>query len=78
VVHTFNPSTWKAEVDNWVRGYTSLQSEFQDSQGYPEKYGHKKQTNKETNKKTKDQKRKITVGSRAHIRRYKMALTAVF
>lgn len=32
VVHTFNPST--PEADLWVQGLTSLQIEFQDSQGY--------------------------------------------
>jgi hypothetical protein len=33
VAHAFNPSTWEAEAD----GFLSLQSEFQDSQGYTEK-----------------------------------------
>ena len=38
VVHTFNPSTWKAEAEDfWVQGQPGLQSEFQDSQGYTEK-----------------------------------------
>ena len=37
-MHTFNPSTWKAEAaDFWVRGQPGLQSEFQDNQGYTEK-----------------------------------------
>jgi hypothetical protein len=43
VAHTFNPSTWEAEaVDFWVRGQPALQSEFQDSQGYTEKFCLKK------------------------------------
>jgi hypothetical protein len=33
VVHAFNPSTWEAETG----GFLSLQSEFQESQGYTEK-----------------------------------------
>jgi hypothetical protein len=33
VVHTFNPSTWEAEAG----GSLSLQTEFQDTQGYIEK-----------------------------------------
>jgi hypothetical protein len=39
VAHTFNPSTWEAEVGEnfWVRGQPGLQSEFQDSQDYTEK-----------------------------------------
>jgi hypothetical protein len=32
VAHTFNPSTWEAEV-----GQPGLQSEFRDSQSYTEK-----------------------------------------
>jgi hypothetical protein len=44
VAHTFNPNTWEAEVDRslWVRGQPSLQSEFQDSQGYTEKLSQNK------------------------------------
>ena len=37
---TFIPSTWsvgKRQTDLWVQGQSSLQSEFQDSQGYTEK-----------------------------------------
>jgi hypothetical protein len=34
VVHTFNPSTWKAD---FFQGQPGLQSEFWDSQGYTEK-----------------------------------------
>jgi hypothetical protein len=39
VVHAFNTSTWEAEAGRslWVRGQPSLESEFQDSQGYAEK-----------------------------------------
>jgi hypothetical protein len=50
VAHAFNPSTREAEAG----GFLSLQSEFQDSQGYTEKPCLKKQTNKkqkQTNKK---------------------------
>jgi hypothetical protein len=36
VAHTFNLSTWDAEVGRF-RGQPGLQSEFQDSQGYTEK-----------------------------------------
>jgi hypothetical protein len=39
VKHTFNPSAWKAEASRslWVPGQLGLWSEFQGSQGYPEK-----------------------------------------
>jgi hypothetical protein len=39
VAHAFNPSTWEAEAGGslLVQGQPSLQSEFQDSQGYTEK-----------------------------------------
>jgi hypothetical protein len=33
VAHAFNPSTWEAEAG----GFLSLQSEFQNSQGYTDK-----------------------------------------
>lgn len=47
MVHTFNPSTQKPETgDLWVQGLPSLQSEFQDTQGYTEKPRLQKQTNK--------------------------------
>ena len=48
VVHTLNPSTWKAEAIRslWVRGQPGLYSEFQDSQCYTERgYLKQKQTN---------------------------------
>jgi hypothetical protein len=36
VAHAVNPSTWEAKAGRllWVQGYTGLQSEVQDSQGY--------------------------------------------
>lgn len=39
VAHTFNPSTWEAEVGGslWAQGKPGLESEFQDIQGYTEK-----------------------------------------
>jgi hypothetical protein len=38
VVHAFNPSTWEAEAGGFLSsGQPSLESEFQDSQGYTEK-----------------------------------------
>ena len=39
VAHAFNPSTQEAEAGGYlqVRGQPGLQSEFQDSQDYPEK-----------------------------------------
>jgi hypothetical protein len=40
VVHTFNPSTWEVEAGGFLSSRKfepSLQSEFQDSQGYTEK-----------------------------------------
>jgi hypothetical protein len=52
VAHAFNPSTQEAEAG----GFLSLQSEFQDCQGYTEKpcLGEKKK-----NKKNKKSKKKI-------------------
>jgi hypothetical protein len=43
VAHTFNPRTWEAEAEAEAggflnRGQHGLQSEFQDSQGYTEKF----------------------------------------
>ena len=52
------------QADFWVQGQPSLQSEFQDSQGYIEKPCLEKQTNKQTqrncleNKKERMRKRK--------------------
>jgi hypothetical protein len=48
VAHAFNPSTLEAEAG----GFLSLQSEFQDSQGYTEKpcLEKKNQTNKQQQK----------------------------
>jgi hypothetical protein len=40
------------QVDFWVQGQPSLQSEFQDSQGYTEKPCLEKPKNQKTNKKT--------------------------
>jgi hypothetical protein len=34
VVHAFNPNTQVAEVELWILRLPSLQSKFQDSQGY--------------------------------------------
>lgn len=49
VAHTFDPSTREAKAGGslWVPGQPGLQSEFQDSQGYPEKpYLQKPNNNK--------------------------------
>jgi hypothetical protein len=43
VVHTYNPSTWEAEVESWVRGQPGLHSVFQTSLGYIKKPCTKKQ-----------------------------------
>ena len=53
VVHAFNPSTWEAEADFWVRGQPGLQSEFQDSQGYTEQPCLEKTKQNKTNKQKK-------------------------
>jgi hypothetical protein len=37
VAQAFNPSTWEAEAGGFLSSRNSLQSEFQDSQGYAEK-----------------------------------------
>jgi hypothetical protein len=39
MVHTFNPSTYKAEAGGslWIQDHPGIQSEFKDSQGYTEK-----------------------------------------
>jgi hypothetical protein len=37
VVHVFNPNIWEAEAGGFLSSRPSLQSEFQDSQGYTEK-----------------------------------------
>jgi hypothetical protein len=50
VVYAFNPSTWEAEAG----GFLSLQSEFQDSQGYTEKPCLEKQKNKTKQKQKKE------------------------
>jgi hypothetical protein len=55
VAHVFNPSPGRQrQVDFWVRGQLSLQSEFQDSQAYTEKPCLKK--TKQTNKQKQKQK----------------------
>ena len=48
VVYTFNLSTQEAEAGGslWVQGLPNLQSEFQESQGYPEKPCFKKKKTK--------------------------------
>jgi hypothetical protein len=63
VADTFNPSTQEAEAGEFLSSRPAgLQSEFQDSQGYPEKpciKKPKKQKNKKKkNKKTKKRKTK--------------------
>lgn len=52
VVHDFHPSTWEAETDGspWVQGQRGLHSEFQDSQGYVEKFCLNKKARKQANK----------------------------
>jgi hypothetical protein len=46
VVQTFNPALKRQrQVDLWVQGQPGLQSEFQDSQGYTEKFCLKKKKN---------------------------------
>jgi hypothetical protein len=53
VAHDFNPSTWEAEAgDLCIQGQPSLQSEFQESQGYTEKTCL--ETNKHEIKQTKN------------------------
>jgi hypothetical protein len=55
VAHAFDPSTWEAEAGGFLSlrpAWSTIQSEFQDSQGYTEK-PCLKQTNKQTNKQTK-------------------------
>jgi hypothetical protein len=56
VVHTFNPSTQEAEVDEslLVPGQPGLQSKFQDSQGCYTEKPYLKQTNKQTNKQVRE------------------------
>jgi hypothetical protein len=52
VVHTFYPSTQKAEADIFrVRGQPGLQCEFQNSRGYRETLSQK-QTNNKTKPRT--------------------------
>jgi hypothetical protein len=55
VVHAFNPSTWEAEAGGFLRGQSSLKSEFQDSQGFTEKPCIKMKQNKQKKKKTKEE-----------------------
>ena len=57
VVHTFNPSTWEAEVGRslWVWDQPGLQSKFQDSQRNTEK-SHLEKQNKQTNHATYEQR----------------------
>jgi hypothetical protein len=43
-VHTFNPSTQKANL--WVQGQPAQQNKFQDGQGYTEKFCQKKKKKK--------------------------------
>ena len=50
VVHAFNPSTWEAEAGGFLRGQSSLKSEFQDSQGFTEKPCLKIKQNKKKKK----------------------------
>jgi len=52
MAHASNPSIWEAEAGRslWVGNQPVLHSEFQDSQGYPEKPCLRK-TNKQTKKK---------------------------
>jgi hypothetical protein len=54
VAHAFNPALGRQrQVDFWVRGEPSLQSEFQNSQGYTDKPCLEKPKNptKQTHKK---------------------------
>jgi hypothetical protein len=55
VVHTFNPSTGKAEAGGSLRiqGQPDLQTEFQDSQGYKLRPWLKNKKNKNYETKTK-------------------------
>ena len=65
---TFIPSTWsvgKRPTDLWVQGQSSLQSEFQDSQGYTEKpYHEKPKSNQLIKHTTKRQIQKLQQKSR--------------
>ena len=62
VAHAFNPSTWETEAGRFLsaRPSWSLQSEFQDCQGYTENPCLKKQNKKQKtkNKKTRTKKKK--------------------
>jgi hypothetical protein len=61
VAHTFNPSTWEAEEEDfWVPGQPGLQSEFQDSLVYrvSSRTARATQNLKKTNKQTNKQKTK--------------------
>ena len=59
VDHVFSSSTWRQrQADFWVWGQLGLQSEFQDSQGYPKEpcLGQKTKQNKQINKKQEKRK----------------------
>jgi hypothetical protein len=66
VVHTFNPSTWKAEADGFLCSRTAWSTvEFKDSQGYTvkpclEKQKTKQKKNQKNKKKNKTKKQKQT------------------
>ena len=55
VVHAFNPSTREAEAG----GFLSLQSKFQDSQGYTEKPCLEKTKTKQKNKQKTPNKQEL-------------------
>jgi hypothetical protein len=62
VAHTFNPSTWEAEASEFLSSsQPGLQSEIQDSQGYPEKpcLEPPPQKKKNQNKKPKQQPQRL-------------------
>jgi len=55
------PALWRQrQVDLWVQGQPSLQSEFQDSQGYAEKSCLDKNKTKQNKKKKQKYKSKQT------------------
>jgi hypothetical protein len=65
VAHTFNPSTREAEAGGFLSSrpaWSTLQSEFQDSQGYTEKLclGKKKRERERRKRKKKRKEKRIS------------------
>ena len=61
VVHAFKPSTWQRQADLWIWGQSSLQSVFQNIEGFIEKACHKKKESKGVREGGREEVRKLDI-----------------